>query len=129
MGGEVSKLTKAQWIETFRAAREILTTKGWSQGEFARDASRRPCLPPSPEACSFCLIGAVWRALADQGQARPGRRRHAEVTLEQFIPEPDAARGYDNIPAFNDQSTIEDVLALLDNAIKTLEKENESHHE
>ena len=49
--------------------------------------------------------------------------------MEQFIPEPDAARGYDNIPAFNDQSTIEDVLALLDNAIKTLEKENESHHE
>lgn len=127
----MNRLNKAQWVAVFRAAREILTTKGWSQGEFAREASRRPCPPTSSEACSFCLSGAVWRALWDLELMWPNWRYHAEVTMEQFIPEPDVTRGYSTIPDFNDQTDFEGVLALLDNTIKTLEKEieNEPHHE
>lgn len=131
MGGEMNRLNKAQWVEVFRAARSILTTKGWSQGEFARGSSQRPCPPTSQDACSFCLSGAVCRAIWDRGVLWPEWRRQAEGILEQFIPEPDATRGYSTIPDFNDQTDFEGVLALLDNAIKTLEKEieNEPHHE
>lgn len=131
MGVEMSRLDKSQWVAVFRAARAVLTTKGWVQGAFAKNASGRACPIPDPDACRFCLSGAVGRALSDQGLLWLGWRGDSDILLEQFIPEPDATRGYDTIPTFNDQATFEDVLALLDNAIKILEKEveNESSHE
>ena len=51
--------------------REILTTaiqyldRGWTQGDDAIDEKGKPVPPRSPEACSWCAIGAISAAMGD----------------------------------------------------------------
>lgn len=35
---------------------------GWTQGVYARNSAGNPCLTTGPDACSFCLFGAIKRA-------------------------------------------------------------------
>lgn len=42
--------------------RELLSDPShWSRGAWARDAAGKACEPNSPDACSFCLSGAMMR--------------------------------------------------------------------
>lgn len=42
----------------------------------ARDANDEPCLPTDPEACQFCLVGAVLSVIED-GSRHVGSSRYA----------------------------------------------------
>ena len=44
-----------------------LIAKGWIQGTYARDKDDLQVLPNDPEACKFCVLGALNRA-SDGGQ-------------------------------------------------------------
>lgn len=36
--------------------------RGWCRGELARDAAGKTVIPEAPEACAWCMAGAVFRA-------------------------------------------------------------------
>lgn len=55
-------MSKQNIIRTLRRARNIIRTKGWTQGFSARNADRRYTDPRSTEAVCFCILGAIDRA-------------------------------------------------------------------
>lgn len=92
-----------------------LLNRGWAQGELARDADGKPVEPESPEAVSFCVLGAVIRAARDIGAPRWA----LDGTLDQI----ERAVGGD-IPAFNDaQKTVDSVLDVIDMVIDHIERD------
>lgn len=96
-------------LEILKGAREILTPAGaWCQQFAARDSKGRPAMTSSPDACSFCLIGAIHRA-AGEGTSRAFE---AEAYTRQEI---DAS-----IVQWNDYPlrTQEQVLSVLDKVIE-----------
>lgn len=42
-------------------AHELLKTAGWTHGAFARTPEGKPTDPSDPQACEFCLVGAILR--------------------------------------------------------------------
>ena len=88
------------------AASELLVTKGWTQGESAKDKDGY-CVPSySPRATCYCLIGAIEKVAPswDGLEARDALRR---------------VLGVDNIVKWNDTPgrTKEEVLKAIDGAI------------
>lgn len=45
----------------------LLVERGWTQRNYARNSAGNVCLTTSPDACSFCLFGAIKRAGRDAG--------------------------------------------------------------
>lgn len=102
-----------------RGARYLIQ-RGWCRGTPARDAMGQPTDVTQPDAVSFCLEGALWRAMEDLGmmatRLNPNfhpTMREVRRFLRQHLPY--------QIPLWiwNDQRerTQEDVLRLLDRAI------------
>ena len=58
-------------MTTTERTRAILTSaiqyldRGWTQGDDAIDEKGKPVPPRSPEACSWCAIGAISAAMGD----------------------------------------------------------------
>lgn len=48
-----------------------LLSQGWNQGPTAQNAQGRECAPESPQACSWCLMGAGTRAGVELAQLSP----------------------------------------------------------
>jgi hypothetical protein len=47
-------------------AKDLLSDKSrWTQGALARDRVGRECTPESPDAESFCIVGALCRVYLD----------------------------------------------------------------
>jgi hypothetical protein len=83
----------------------------------AVDANGQQVTFKSPEAKSFCAIGALRRAehkLGTTGVAIEGRK-----VLRSVLP---ARCGSASVVAFNDYSTKKDVLELFDRAIDKVSK-------
>lgn len=88
----------------------IDTPEKWEQGTWARDADGNPTHATRPEACAFCISGAVLRVVGDGMHA----------TLIDFISK--ANGGIERFPGvWNDAEgrTHAEVLAALDCAIAT----------
>lgn len=109
-------------VETLRAAREVLVTRGWTQGEFY------DC-----ETDGFCAEGAVAEALVPgywPSWYRTGTtpdaleelwdERHAEMYAAMDALK--AAIDGVPVPMFNDHraASVDEVLALFDKAIEAL---------
>ncbi len=42
-------------------AYELLESTGWCQGTYARDANGEAVHAMDEEACSYCILGAIWK--------------------------------------------------------------------
>lgn len=60
---EVPVVTAADILE--RAA--AMLRRGWCRGVLARDAHGEAVMPEAPEACAWCMAGAVFRARYELG--------------------------------------------------------------
>jgi len=99
--------------DTLKAARDLLVTKGWTQGTFARTAAGHTVEGRHDFAVCYCGWGAL-----------------EAVTRELFTPEFQAADralmaagGFTHFPSFNDAPgrTLDEVLEVFDKAIAAQE--------
>lgn len=102
-------------IEVLEEAKTLLE-KGWTQGEFAKDATGRPVSPSLEGACVFCMVGAVDRAsnFDDEGSCDVRGKAYAALTHEVL-----SSSGSRTIVSFNDAAgrTKEEVIGLFERAI------------
>lgn len=109
-----------------RLAREVIS-QGWTQHVYAR-SNGDPCDVDSPDAKSFCLVGAIGRAVG-----MPANWNQGTPIYEQWIAISETLRShmpsqYFSITNFNDdpKTLKEDVLALIDRAIAASTANGES---
>lgn len=67
------------------AAREILATKGWTQGVLARGAAGKPLAPHSPDATCFCVAGAMQLVTYHTADGEPHLYFPAIRVLEKHV--------------------------------------------
>ena len=97
-------------------ARHLLQKpQSWSQGAFAYNEGDHRVSFTDPNACSFCLEGAIRRA-ALRGCASEAQLERALMLVRTTIHVPG---NYSSIQGWNDRETTKhsDVLAVLDKAI------------
>lgn len=114
-------LSEPTSVDILRQARALISPPGaWCQAAFARGKSGRAVRPDSPNAVSFCLLGAFRRVqgfgLPMEGAAR--RLLRAQIPADQQREEGD-------LGLWNDAPgrTQAEVLALFDLAIAAAERE------
>lgn len=90
-------------VEHLEKARSLVEN-GWCQGFLARDAERNVVSLRSSEATSFCLVGALKKVNSTLTYVK------TVETLQDLI-------GHWSLALFNDRSSKEEVLELLDRAI------------
>ena len=109
--------------EVLEKARELLTPEGaWVQGAHARDVGGERCFSRDPEACQWCLVGAVSRVAHNSGEYRwilPSLDTLARVGLGVTPGTRDPRKPGQILVKWNDhpKRTHAEVLALLDRAI------------
>ena len=99
------KTVKQALIDT----KTILQTKDWCQGNYARDANKKPVIASDPSAVSYCLVGAIWAAT-------PIIDWHLRAEISECL----QLLNGNSIPTkWNDQKgrTKQEVIDLLDKAI------------
>lgn len=115
-----STQTLAEWAElkqVLDGAGELVK-EGWTQGEWARDATGARVHPESTGACRFCMEGALKRAaskLEPDCRARRGNLVHgATLAIERTLA--DELEG--EIADWNDEEgrTQEEVVAVIGQA-------------
>lgn len=95
--------------ETLRQARDLIADPAhWTQRTSARDAAATPVPVASPDAKSFCTLGAVDRAA--------GFDPHDFYTATAFFYQ--VIGSGESIAQFNDGHTHAEVIALFDAAIE-----------
>lgn len=103
--------------EILIGARENLKL-GWTKGCFARSAKGAPVETYSSEATCWCLIGAVRVSayrLYQSGKTRIPASK-ALTVLQSIVPG-------GHVASFNDkQTSVDDVLALIDQAIQVCDR-------
>lgn len=97
--------------EILRKARELIETKGWTQGAYARSAKGEPVDWYNKRACQFCLNGALNYAEGLAFVSYDGRELIREAV------------GQPNTIKWNDEPTRTkaEVLAVFDRAIALAE--------
>jgi hypothetical protein len=79
--------------EVLLAARELVAG-GWTRHSWARDSKGEPVNIQSPDAVSFCVVGAVLRASGDNDSFWPMHGREAL----SYIREHDFLEAWNNMP-------------------------------
>lgn len=101
-------------LDVLRDARGLIA-KGWTQGEFSRDANGDYCPMSDPAAACFCAMGAVYRVtLSEDGIPIP-------IHNDVYALLCDAVGG--SVVDWNDRRgrTQAEVLAVFDRAIAAAE--------
>lgn len=90
--------------------------EGWTQGGRARDAEDFRCLPTSPQAVSWCVLGAMDVTTRDVGSQET---LDTARVLTAVLP-----RKGDNLVSYNDheKTTKKKMLTLFDRAIEKVMK-------
>jgi hypothetical protein len=98
-------------------ARALLAKRGgWTKGSYAKDKQGNAVTEDSPEACSFCAQGAIYRAIYDLGPSDS-----ALMLLDHTF----SRIGEIGLISFNDrQASKRPVIAEYDRAIQKLEASN-----
>ena len=127
-----------QMRATRRDAVELLTKavaflkSGWVQGHYALDRTGQQCSDESPDACAFCLGGAMHRAVGVMTRERyPSNvsthswdfRKRTELRARQAVTEVIREQGeYRTIARFNDHpsTTLEQIIEVLRSATTNL---------
>ena len=105
------KITKERFVSVLSGAIELLKKKGWTQGEYAKNAEGKKVEALQTEACQFCLLGAIMAS---------GGFNSYNAEFSRFATEMDeitirlGARCHDWNDAPN--RTKEEVIALLEKA-------------
>jgi len=101
-------------LDVLRAARALLTEKGWTQGAQARDAEGHTVSPMSPDAARFCALGALRHAAGSYHVGDPVRALKATADCDPGL-----------LSRWNDRPRrkVGSVLALFDRTIRRLERE------
>lgn len=98
-------------LDVLKAAREKLADeKNWTQRVTARDAEGWPVNPKSPDACSWCIVGAL--IAASPGDIKAARLA-GEALKAQLGPGLASSLSF-----LNDRTSHYQVLTLFDKAIK-----------
>lgn len=66
-----NKFSEAYAKDILLKAARLLESKGWTQGDSARDAQGHSVGTNSPDATCFCATGAIHHALADLKRMSP----------------------------------------------------------
>lgn len=94
------ELSKTQKIKVLVRAGEIIALPAsWTTNVFARSAEGNPVSVDSPKAVSFCVRGAISKALLEAGhpQWRPNQYPEYDISRQiQKIFEVDDAGGWNN---------------------------------
>ncbi len=98
-------------LEILKAGRALIENPAhWTQRAFAIDCGGVDVGASSPNACSWCSIGALLKA-GNHDPLTPGRR-HLEQAIEQIL-------GFAmDLDDFNDTHTHSEVLQVWDKAIE-----------
>jgi hypothetical protein len=100
-------------LEVLRGARELISDpERWTQGEYARNAEHEAVNFLSPEACRWCLVGALAKASGRD----PDDHEPAMACVAHLL-RPWSRNVLVAITSFNDESEHAKALALLDEAI------------
>jgi len=104
--------------DLLEAVRYLLSDKQhWCQGTLAKTESGASVPPVSDKARSWCLVGALHKKSSDLGT--DGREYTKAIkALEREMLQ--LVGPYASLMGFNDNNTHENVLRLLDRAIKKL---------
>lgn len=133
-------------LEVLQGARQLIA-EGWCQGEPARDAAGKLVPPNTPDACAFCLWGALekmyytlsflrlgegYDSVAKERRARAAYNEAVRIVEDQVYPggapivqdEREGSAYYKDLSDWNDEEgrTQEEVLAVLDETITRIEK-------
>lgn len=101
-------MDKTEVIRVLDEAKQLIIEKGWAQGYYAKDAEGRLVDTMDPEACSFCIAGAISRV----------QRRSSHRTRTAVFDAVRAVTPNEDIAAYNDAwgRTKEEVIDLFDQA-------------
>jgi len=101
-------MDKSEVIRVLDEAKKVLIEKGWTQGYYAKDRRGELVGIHDRDACSFCAVGAIYRASEDASDWARDEAINAVVM---------ATPGF-NIPIYNDaeERTKDEILALIDKA-------------
>lgn len=120
-----NNLTPSEGQTVFRKARGLLEN-GWCTETMATNKQGEQVPYSDAQASSFCILGAVGRALHDEKKLFGRWRDAVDPLLEPCIPA-GADLGEDSddatVAAYNDHAcaSVSDAIALLDKAIARLE--------
>ena len=104
--------------EVLQGIRELLTpASAWTTTKYAKDRFGYSVRPYSKEAQCFCLLGAVCRVTASSVVWPSEDTVQADAINLLIKAMPEHYRGSDLV-RFNDLSTHEEVLALIDRGIE-----------
>jgi len=107
--------TKNTLNPKFFKAVERLVLSGWTQEALARDKEGEPIDPCDPEACSWCIIGAVLK-VADDWDIEPSPHR---IFLDNLVRELDDSNlGRYTLARYNDQKELVDIKRFLRRAAR-----------
>lgn len=117
--------SKAAELKFLQDVRDLLTDPArWTQGKFARTAEGDSCYASDPEACQWCLEGAIKKVAKGRPYGLEVRTRNRL----QILVQPYNGLHYNGLHYFNDRNLHEDVLALLDSAIAKLSGDEDQDH-
>lgn len=103
-------------LKTLKSARALIADPAhWTKGELARDANDDPIRISSLNACKFCSLGALSRAVGVEDFWDTG----AFVASRQALM---ATINGETVWVYNDNHTHAEVLKLFDDTIERLEK-------
>lgn len=119
---------KETHLKVIKYARDLLADEnGWTQHTFARNSNREAVSVYDENACSFCLAGAIQRAVykisgSMDNSSRP-EFHYCEIINNIYDDVLDVVNY--GITSWNDNESTssEDVLKLMDNIIERLEKD------
>jgi hypothetical protein len=95
---------------TLRSVRELLSDpRKWTRGSIARTAENTETHPRSPNAASWCLVGAAEACAPDRVSYWAAR--------SALVAEISRRAPGTGIPRFNDTATHEEVLAVIEGAL------------
>jgi hypothetical protein len=104
-------------IETLEGAKNLLLTKGWTQGVMARNAGGSPTPCQWEDAACFCIMGAISRA-SEGDDDSPGFK-----AIGAFV-----GSYRRQIAGWNDAPgrTLDEVIAVLNRAIADARQQTEA---
>ncbi len=87
--------------------RELLSDPSrWTQGTFARNRNGIPTSSNAPDACKWCLLGAIRKCYPEEGDYGKSWRKLKDAVYEYT--------GTDLAAVFNDTAKHEDILKVLE---------------
>lgn len=96
-----------EFVRRLKVARDLIATKGWTKGWYARNAKGEPVGERNVTATCYCAVGALRAAGLEWGQWKSECHATGWSFLDEFNDDPATKR--------------EHVLAMFDNSIAALE--------